>query len=139
MLSPDVVGVRLIGSLNEGVTANMTLRIVEMLREHGVVGKFVEFFGEGMAALLCRSSHYCQHGPRIRCYVWILPVDERTIEYLDLRAVMRMPLQGLKHSPRLKAFGTMQATPRNPTRTSLNWIWVRSPCSRWTKASSRPC
>ena len=47
MLSPDVVGVRLTGSLNEGVTAtDMTLRIVEMLREHGVVGKFVEFFGE---------------------------------------------------------------------------------------------
>ena len=52
MLSPDVVGFRLTGSLNQGVTAtDMTLRIVEMLRELGVVGKFVEFFGEGMAAL----------------------------------------------------------------------------------------
>ena len=52
MLSPDVVGFRLTGSLNAGVTAtDMTLKIVEMLREHGVVGKFVEFFGQGMAAL----------------------------------------------------------------------------------------
>ena len=52
MLSPDVVGFRLNGALNSGVTAtDMTLRIVEMLREHGVVGKFVEFFGQGMAAL----------------------------------------------------------------------------------------
>ena len=46
MLAPDVVGFRLNGSLNPGVTAtDMTLRIVELLREHGVVGKFVEFFG----------------------------------------------------------------------------------------------
>ena len=52
MLAPDVVGVRLTGSLQPGVTAtDMTLRIVEMLREHGVVGKFVEFFGVGMKAL----------------------------------------------------------------------------------------
>ena len=52
MLSPDVVGVRLTGALNSGVTAtDMTLRIVEILRNHGVVGKFVEFFGEGMVAL----------------------------------------------------------------------------------------
>ena len=52
MLAPDVVGVRLSGALASGVTAtDMTLRIVEMLREHGVVGKFVEFFGPGMAQL----------------------------------------------------------------------------------------
>ena len=52
MLAPDVIGVRLTGQLKPGVTAtDMTLRIVEMLREHGVVGKFVEFFGSGMAAL----------------------------------------------------------------------------------------
>jgi aconitate hydratase len=52
MLAPDVVGVRLVGKLNPGVTAtDMTLRIVEILREHGVVGKFVEFFGSGMVAL----------------------------------------------------------------------------------------
>ena len=52
MLAPDVVGVKLTGSLSPGVTAtDMTLRIVEMLREHGVVGKFVEFFGNGMSAL----------------------------------------------------------------------------------------
>ena len=52
MLAPDVVGFRLKGSLNPGVTAtDMTLQIVEMLREHGVVGCFVEFFGEGMQAL----------------------------------------------------------------------------------------
>ena len=52
MLSPDVVGMKLTGSLSPGVTAtDMTLRIVELLREHGVVGKFVEFFGEGMSAL----------------------------------------------------------------------------------------
>jgi aconitate hydratase len=52
MLLPEVVGFELTGSLNPGVTAtDMTLRIVEMLREHGVVSKFVEFYGSGMANL----------------------------------------------------------------------------------------
>ena len=52
MLAPDVVGFKLKGQLPEGVTAtDMTLTIVEMLRAHGVVAKFVEFYGEGMKKL----------------------------------------------------------------------------------------
>ena len=52
MLLPEVVGMELTGSLSPGVTAtDMALRIVEMLREHGVVGRFVEFYGEGLDAL----------------------------------------------------------------------------------------
>ena len=52
MLLPEVVGFELIGSLEPGVTAtDMTLRIVEMLREHGCVGKFVEFHGQGLSNL----------------------------------------------------------------------------------------
>ena len=86
MLSPDVVGVRLTGSLNEGVTAtDMTLRIVEMLREHGVVGKFVEFFGEGMAALsLADRATIANMAPEYGATCGFFPVDERTIEYLRL-------------------------------------------------------
>ena len=81
MLSPDVVGVRLTGSLNEGVTAtDMTLRIVEMLREHGVVGKFVEFFGEGMAALsLADRATIANMAPEYGATCGFFPVDERTI------------------------------------------------------------
>jgi aconitate hydratase len=52
MLLPEVVGFELSGELRAGVTAtDMTLRIVELLREHGVVSKFVEFYGSGMANL----------------------------------------------------------------------------------------
>ena len=86
MLAPDVVGVRLTGKLNPGVTAtDMTLRIVEMLREHGVVGKFVEFFGSGMAALtLADRATIANMAPEYGATCGFFPVDERTLEYMRL-------------------------------------------------------
>jgi len=86
MLAPDVVGVRLTGDLNPGVTAtDMTLRIVEMLREHGVVGKFVEFFGPGMKALsLADRATIANMAPEYGATCGFFPVDERTVEYLRL-------------------------------------------------------
>ena len=86
MLAPDVVGVRLTGSLNPGVTAtDMTLRIVEMLREHGVVGKFVEFFGPGMVALtLADRATIANMAPEYGATCGFFPVDERTLEYMRL-------------------------------------------------------
>jgi len=86
MLAPDVVGVRLTGSLNPGVTAtDMTLRIVEILREHGVVGKFVEFFGSGMAALtLADRATIANMAPEYGATCGFFPVDERTLDYMRL-------------------------------------------------------
>jgi len=86
MLAPDVLGVRLTGDLNPGVTAtDMTLRIVEMLREHGVVGKFVEFFGPGMKALsLADRATIANMAPEYGATCGFFPVDERTVEYLRL-------------------------------------------------------
>ena len=86
MLAPDVVGVRLVGSLQPSVTAtDMTLRIVEMLREHGVVGKFVEFFGPGMKALsLADRATIANMAPEYGATCGFFPVDERTLEYLRL-------------------------------------------------------
>ena len=86
MLAPDVVGVRLTGSLQPGVTAtDMTLRIVEMLREHGVVGKFVEFFGPGMEALsLADRATIANMAPEYGATCGFFPVDERTLDYLRL-------------------------------------------------------
>ena len=86
MLAPDVVGVRLTGSLQPGVTAtDMTLRIVEMLREHGVVGKFVEFFGVGMKALsLADRATIANMAPEYGATCGFFPVDERTLDYLRL-------------------------------------------------------
>ena len=86
MLAPDVVGVRLTGDLNPGVTAtDMTLRIVEMLREHGVVGKFVEFFGAGMVALtLADRATIANMAPEYGATCGFFPVDERTLDYMRL-------------------------------------------------------
>ena len=86
MLAPDVIGVRLTGELKPGVTAtDMTLRIVEMLREHGVVGKFVEFFGSGMAALtLADRATIANMAPEYGATCGFFPVDERTLEYMRL-------------------------------------------------------
>jgi len=86
MLAPDVVGFRLKGSLNPGVTAtDMTLQIVEMLREHGVVGCFVEFFGEGMQALsLPDRATIANMAPEYGATCGFFPVDETTLEYMRL-------------------------------------------------------
>ena len=86
MLSPDVVGFRLNGSLNPGVTAtDMTLRIVEILRGHGVVGKFVEFFGSGMAALsLPDCATIANMAPEYGATCGFFPVDENTLAYMRL-------------------------------------------------------
>ena len=86
MLAPDVVGVRLTGKLNPGVTAtDMTLRIVEILRNHGVVGKFVEFFGQGMVALtLADRATIANMAPEYGATCGFFPVDDRTLEYMRL-------------------------------------------------------
>ena len=98
MLSPDVVGVRLTGKLNPGVTAtDMTLRIVEMLREFGVVGKFVEFFGEGMAALsLADRATIANMAPEYGATCGFFPIDERTLEYLRLTGREESHIEGVE-------------------------------------------
>ena len=86
MLSPDVVGVRLVGEMKSGVTAtDLTLRIVEMLREVGVVGRFVEFFGEGMAKLsLADRATIANMAPEYGATCGFFPVDGKTLDYLRL-------------------------------------------------------
>ncbi|MDF1813269.1 MAG: aconitate hydratase AcnA [Verrucomicrobiales bacterium] len=83
-LVPEVVGVNLTGSLNEGVTAtDLTLRITEILRLHGVVGKFVEFHGEGARALsLPDRATIANMAPEYGATMGFFPVDEETINYL---------------------------------------------------------
>ncbi|MCH1523992.1 MAG: aconitase family protein, partial [Candidatus Thalassarchaeaceae archaeon] len=80
MLLPEVVGFELTGSLNAGVTAtDMTLRIVEMLREHGVVSKFVEFYGSGMANLsLPDRATIANMAPEYGATCGFFPVDQTT-------------------------------------------------------------
>ncbi|MEZ4318628.1 MAG: aconitate hydratase AcnA [Myxococcota bacterium] len=86
MLAPDVVGFKLTGKLAEGVTAtDMTLKIVQMLREKGVVEKFVEFYGEGMAHLtLADRATIANMAPEYGATCGFFPVDEVTLDYLRL-------------------------------------------------------
>ena len=86
MLIPDVVGFELAGALPEGVTAtDLVLRVVEMLRAHGVVGKFVEFFGDGLGHLpLADRATIANMAPEYGATCGFFPVDAETIRYLAL-------------------------------------------------------
>ena len=79
MLIPRVVGFQLTGSLPEGSTAtDLVLTVTEMLRQHGVVGKFVEFYGEGVATVPARQpGHHRQHVARVRLDLRHLPHRRR--------------------------------------------------------------
>ena len=82
-LTPDVVGVNLTGALREGVTAtDLVLTITEMLRKHKVVGKFVEFFGEGTESLSTTDrATIANMAPEYGATMGFFPVDDATIEY----------------------------------------------------------
>ena len=86
MLIPQVVGVKLSGELAEGTTAtDLVLTIVERLREHGVVGKFVEFCGPGMASLpLADRATIANMAPEYGATCGIFPIDEVTVNYMRL-------------------------------------------------------
>ena len=86
MKLPDVIGFKLTGKLNEGVTAtDLVLTVVNMLRKKGVVGKFVEYFGPGYRELsLADRSTLANMGPEYGATTGFCPVDEKTIEYLRL-------------------------------------------------------
>jgi aconitate hydratase len=84
MLVPQVVGFRMRGKLPEGSTAtDLVLRVTEMLRSHGVVGKFVEFFGPGLADLrLADRATIANMAPEYGATCGIFPVDRLTLDYL---------------------------------------------------------
>ena len=86
MLIPQVVGFKLTGELPEGATAtDLVLRVVEMLRQHGVVGKFVEFFGDGLDHLsLADRATLANMAPEYGATCGIFPIDDETLNYLRL-------------------------------------------------------
>ncbi len=115
MLIPRVVGFKLTGKLPEGATAtDLVLTITEMLRKHRVVGKFVEFYGPGVAAVpLANRATIGNMSPEYGSTIAIFPIDDETLRYLALtgRAPEQVALveayakaQGLWHDP--------QAVPR---------------------------
>ena len=86
LLIPEVVGFRLSGELADGITAtDLVLRVVEMLRARGVVGKFVEFFGDGLDHLpLADRATIANMAPEYGATCGLFPVDGETIDYLRL-------------------------------------------------------
>src|SRR5438445_13175151 len=86
MLVPQVVGFKLTGALPERATAtDLVLTVTQILRSTGVVGKFVEYFGEGLAALpLADRATIGNMSPEYGATCGFFPVDERTIDYLKL-------------------------------------------------------
>ena len=110
MLIPRVVGFKLTGELPDGATAtDLVLTITEMLREHGVVGKFVEFYGAGVSAVpLANRATIGNMSPEFGSTAAMFPIDEETITYLELtgRSTEQVALveayakeQGLWHDP----------------------------------------
>ena len=84
--TPEVIGVNLTGDLREGVTAtDLTLRITEMLRKEKVVGKFVEFYGEGAAKLtVADRATIANMAPEYGATIGFFPVDDKSLDYLRL-------------------------------------------------------
>jgi aconitate hydratase len=112
MLIPRVVGVKLNGALPEGATAtDLVLTITQMLRKHGVVGKFVEFYGSGVAAVpLANRATIGNMSPEFGSTCAIFPIDAQTVRYLEFtgRPADQVALvesyakaQGLWHDPSL--------------------------------------
>ncbi len=110
MLLPEVVGMKLSGELPEGTTAtDLVLTITELLREHGVVGRFVEFYGPGVAEVpVANRATIGNMSPEYGSTVAIFPIDDATLRYLELtgRPADRIALveayakeQGLFHDP----------------------------------------
>jgi aconitate hydratase len=110
MLIPRVVGFKLIGALPDGATAtDLVLTITEMLRKHGVVGKFVEFYGDGVGSVpLANRATLGNMSPEFGSTCAIFPIDGETINYLRLtgRSEQQLALveayakeQGLWHNP----------------------------------------
>ena len=137
MLLPQVLGFRLEGELPEGSTAtDLVLTVTEMLRERGVVGKFVEFFGPGLHTLgLADRATIGNMSPEFGSTCAIFPVDEETLRYLEFtrppdradRAGRRLrPRAG--HVPRRRT----RRTRRSPTRSS----WTSTRSSRRSPAPS---
>ncbi len=114
MLIPRVVGFKLTGEIPAGATAtDVVLTITEMLRRHGVVGKFVEFYGEGVGAVpLANRATIGNMSPEFGSTAAIFPIDEETVRYLKLtgRSAEQIALveayckeQGLWHDPTREA------------------------------------
>ena len=110
MLIPNVIGFKLTGAMREGTTAtDLVLTVTEMLREKGVVGKFVEFFGDGLDTLpLADRATLSNMSPEFGSTCAIFPIDAETVRYLELSG--REPA----HIELIEAYARTQGIWRDP-------------------------
>ena len=131
MLIPRVVGFKLSGALPEGATAtDLVLTITEMLRQHKVVGKFVEFYGPGVSQVpLANRATIGNMSPEYGSTIAVFPIDGKTTDYLRLtgRSEAQIALveryakeQGLWHTTIM----------RRSTPSTWSWTWAV-----WCRAS----
>ncbi|MFQ5344358.1 MAG: aconitate hydratase AcnA [Mariprofundus sp.] len=115
MLIPKVVGFELTGSLPEGATAtDLVLTIVEILRSHGVVGKFVEFYGEGLDHLpLADRATIANMAPEYGATCGIFPIDDETLNYLHLSG------RSEENIALVEAYARAQGMFRDPSVTAI--------------------
>ena len=99
MLLPEVIGVKISGVLKEGVTAtDLVLTVTEILRSYGVVGKFVEFFGDGLSHLpVADRATLSNMAPEFGSTCAIFPIDNETIRYLHLTGRKKEHIQLVEH------------------------------------------
>jgi aconitate hydratase len=124
MLIPQVIGFKLTGSLPAGTTAtDLVLTVTEMLRKKGVVDKFVEFFGDGLANLpLADRATIGNMSPEFGSTCAIFPIDEETIRYLKLSGRPRIRCSWSRTTRARRACGDVMAPSRPNTPMCWNWI-----------------
>lgn len=126
MLIPDVVGVKLSGKMLEGITAtDLVLTVTQMLRKHGVVGKFVEFYGDGLDSLpLADRATIANMAPEYGATCGFFPIDQITLDY------MRLTNRAEEQIALVEAYSKQQGLWRNTRMNryllaSSRWIWRR--------------
>ena len=112
MLIPRVVGFKLTGELPEGATAtDLVLTITEMLRKHGVVGKFVEFYGDGVCSLpLANRATIGNMSPEFGSTFAIFPIDEETVRTSGSPGARRSSSRWSRPTPGSRGSGTTRPT-----------------------------
>ena len=138
MLLPQVVGFELRGALRPGVTAtDMTLRVVQMLREHGCVGKFVEFHGSGLANLsLPDRATIANMAPEYGATCGFFPVDQATLDYMLLSGRETTHVENGKRYLDAQGMFHTEATPA-PKFTSELSLDLSTVCLLYTSPSPR--
>ena len=131
MLTPEVVGVKLTGSLREGATAtDLVLAVTQLLRKKGVVGKFVEFYGPGLSSMtLADRATIANMCPEYGATVGFFPVDDETLRYMRSTGRPEELVQLVEAYTKPKDFSA-RTTRRN--RSLL--IWWRWTWARWSPA-----